>query len=92
MFMNAQDYRLKNLINQNNFVEKAIEEASHNSSPIIRFPFAFYPEVVADLQKAGWDVISIRGESGIVSQQVICPIGFLDDDGTPVDDIPEDIL
>ena len=85
MFMKAESFRIKTLINQNNAVAEAIEKASHSAASTIRFDFVFYYEIAKDLKTAGWEVYNIKKENEIVGQ-LVCPEGLF-----TIDDIPEDI-
>ena len=89
MFMKANDFRLKSLINQANTVAHKIEEASHTPFSTIKFDFVFYDEVVKDLEAAGWEVYNIKKENEIVGQ-LICPEDLFVTNDMP-EDIPEDV-
>ena len=92
MFLKANDFRLKSLINQSKDVEAKIEEASHRPSPIVRFDYPFYEEVIKDLENDGWAVYDVKDKNNVIIGQLICPDGFMEDIYRNSDeDIPEDI-
>ena len=79
MFMKAEDYRLKSLINQKETVTDAIEKASHTPASTIKFDFVFYDEIAKDLESAGWEVYNVKNDNEIVGQ-LICPTGLFEEE------------
>ena len=80
MFMKAESFRIKSLINQNNAVEEAIEKASHSAASTIRFDFVFYDEIIKDLENAGWEVYHVTDPEDeiLIVGQIIYPKGLFE--------------